>query len=147
MVQIYEDSEGIFGQSVCAKFPSVLFDIDEAGKCLATGRHTASAFHLMRVFEHGIHELAKSLNVKLKESSGWRDHLDKIAQAIENLQDNTPALKKKKKVLQQAKSHLHGIRLGWRNDTMHPKATYTKEEAKTLFDLTKVFMNHLLEVV
>lgn len=23
-----------------------------------------------------------------------------------------------------------GLRLGWRNDTMHPKATYTEEEAR-----------------
>lgn len=148
MVKIYEDSEGVFGQSVCTKFPSVLFDIDEAGKCLATGRYTACAFHLMRVFEHGIHELAKSLSVKLNESSGWLDHLNnQIAPAIEKLPDNTPELKSKKKLMQQAKSYLHGIRLGWRNDTMHPKATYTEEEATMLFNLTRVFMNHLPDIV
>jgi hypothetical protein len=37
-------------------------DAEEAGKCLAFDRNTAAVFHLMRVMEVGLRELAKSLN-------------------------------------------------------------------------------------
>src|SRR5262249_13649752 len=36
------------------KFPSVVYDVTEAGKCLALGRDTAAVLHLMRVLERGL---------------------------------------------------------------------------------------------
>lgn len=134
-------------KQVTDKFPKTSFDIDEAGKCFSQERYTACVFHLMRVFEQGIHEIAKSLAVTLNENQGWHKHLDKIDSAIEVLPDGNSTEKKRKKEMQQARSHLHGIRQGWRNDTMHPKDTYTEEEAKTLYHHTKAFMCHLVDII
>ena len=41
----YEPESPHFGDEVAAKFSSVAYDINEARKCLALDRSTASAFH------------------------------------------------------------------------------------------------------
>jgi hypothetical protein len=44
----------LFGQDTARNFPSVAYEIEEAGKCLALDRSTASAFHSIRCLEAGI---------------------------------------------------------------------------------------------
>jgi hypothetical protein len=51
----------------------------------------------------------------------------------------------RKKMLQQARAHLHAIRLAWRNDTMHPKEQYDLEEADEIYGHVKTFMKHLVD--
>jgi hypothetical protein len=51
---LYEQQSPIFGEKVLTEYPKAAYDISEAGKCLALGRGTACAFHLMRVIEVGI---------------------------------------------------------------------------------------------
>ena len=47
---LYRKGVELFGKDFAAKFlTSTAFEIDEAGKCLAVGRATASVFLLMRV--------------------------------------------------------------------------------------------------
>ncbi len=41
----YFDTNPLFGGEVTLKFPSVGYEIEEAGKCLALERSTAAAFH------------------------------------------------------------------------------------------------------
>jgi hypothetical protein len=48
--------------SVVVKFPSTVNDIEEASKCFALNRWTATVFHLMRVMEVGLRFLGTSLN-------------------------------------------------------------------------------------
>ena len=43
----------------------------------------------------------------------------------------------------QVHANLYHVKQAWRNDTMHPKATYTEEEAREVFDAMKAFMRHL----
>lgn len=147
MADFYQNPIEKFGEKAVQKFPSITFDVDEAGKCLALNRHTACVFHLMRIFERGIHHIAQYLNITLNENQGWLENLKKICNEIEKLPLNSADDKEKEKYFQQAKSHLHGIRRGWRNDTMHPKQTYTEEEAKELYEHTKAFMRHLAEMI
>lgn len=140
----YEPASPLFGDEVSTGFPAASYDIDEAGKCFALERYTATAFHLMRVVEIGIRELCDALNVTVSPNAGWQKILnDKLEPAINALPESAPAEKARKTDLQQARAHLHAIRLGWRNDTMHPKATYTEEEAKWLIGHVETFMRHL----
>ena len=60
-VSLYE-GRNLFGDQVAVKFPSASFDIEEAGKCLALDRSTATIFHLVRIIETGLRTLGKSLN-------------------------------------------------------------------------------------
>lgn len=140
----YESGGPLFGNEVADKFQLAAYDIDEAGKCFALGRCTATVFHLMRVVEIGIRRLCDALDVTVSPNAGWQKILnDKLEPAINALPEATPAEKARKTDLQQARAHLHAIRLGWRNDTMHPKATYTEEEAKALIAHVETFMRHL----
>lgn len=50
--QLYE-ANFLFGDMVAVRFPSLSWEIAEAGKCLALERNTACVFHLMRVVEGG----------------------------------------------------------------------------------------------
>src|SRR5439155_6631659 len=52
----------LFGEQVTTAFPSVAFDVEEAGNCYAFARPTACVFHLMRVMETGLKALGRSLN-------------------------------------------------------------------------------------
>ena len=139
-----DQNEPLFGVEVADRFPAAAFDIEEAGKCLALERYTAVAFHLMRTIEIGIHALSDALNLTINSKSGWLTILNKkLEPAIESFPESTPSERQRKRYLQQARAHLHAIRLGWRNDTMHPKATYTEEEARDLTEHVGNFMRHL----
>lgn len=49
--------------------------------------------------------------------------------------------------LATAVAHLSVVRIAWRNEVMHPKATYTEEEAATIFEHTKAFSATLAEIL
>jgi hypothetical protein len=43
--------------------------------------------------------------------------------------------------------YLETVKIAWRNPTMHPKATYTEEEAKDLIHTVKIFLKELAKVL
>jgi hypothetical protein len=136
----------LFGPKVALDFPNAIEDIAEAGNCLALERNTACVFHLMRVVEIGLWRLAGALCVSINPKSGWLSILnEKLEPAINGLPESTDGERHRKKQMQQARAHLHSVRLSWRNDTMHPKSTYTAEEAEEVFLHVKTFMKHLVD--
>ena len=44
-------------------------------------------------------------------------------------------------------SHLYHVKQTWRNDTMHPKTTYTETEAAAVFDAVRSFMVELVPML
>jgi hypothetical protein len=60
---------------------SASFDIEEAGKCLAFDRGTATVMHLMRVLEVGLKALAKVLQIAYAPS--WDSYIKKINTILE----------------------------------------------------------------
>lgn len=139
-----ERREPLFGDLVEEKFPAVTSeDIAEAGKCLGVGRYTAAVFHLMRVMETAVHKLGEVLDIGLVQEKNWQNILDEVNKAIKAL-DHKQA---KTKNLASISSHLYAVKLAWRNEVMHPKQTYTSDEADTVFRSVRAFMNDLAEVV
>ena len=49
--------------------------------------------------------------------------------------------------MSQATASLYAVKVAWRNEVMHPKETYTLEEAENLIRLVKGFMQQLAEIV
>jgi hypothetical protein len=47
----------------------------------------------------------------------------------------------------ESHSHLYHVKQAWRNGTMHPKKTYTQEEAEAVFAAVRVFMRHLAKLL
>lgn len=138
----YNQAE-LFGKDVNARFPSIQYDILEAGNCFAAGRSTAVVFHLMRIMEVGVQEFAKILGVLFANEKRWQNLLDEINKAIKPLDSKDP------KVIQmaQASANLYAVKLAWRNEVMHPKDTYTLEESDNLIRQVKLFMEHLAKVI
>ena len=139
----YYAEEVAFGEEVNTKFPTASFDIKEAGNCYATGRSTACVFHLMRVMELGVQALGTKLGVSLVGEKVWQNILDEVNKAIKVLPPKDPLTVQKS----QVSANLYSVKLAWRNEVMHPKDTYTLEEAENLMLLVKNFMRELASIV
>jgi len=130
------------------KFDWAREDMSEAGKCLALQRPTACVFHLMRALEHAVQRLGKKLKVEIDVSTeSWHQICLHINKQTEGLPKNTVAQRNKKIAYAAAASHLTSVRIAWRNEVMHPKQTYTREEAFEIFTATKAFMASLEKVL
>lgn len=136
----------LLGEDVLAKFPQLGQDIDEAGKCFGSGRYTATVFHLMRVMEVGVQEFGKALGVSLLDATNceksWNQILEQSDKAIKAIPKPTPGRAERAEV----SALLGAVRIAWRNEVMHPRATYTAEEAERILNATKAFMSELAKV-
>jgi hypothetical protein len=142
--------EGLFGQRVYIKFSAVAEDIEEAGKCFALQRYTATVFHLMRVMEYAVQKIGKKLKVKLKKAikdESWYNILKAINDVVKVMPEGTTRQKEKKDKYAGAAVHLNNVRIAWRNKVMHPKQTYTEEQAKTVLGAVEVFLKDIAELV
>ena len=138
----YYQTKDIFGPKVAAKFRKASEDIEEAGKCIALQRPTASVFHLMRAMEVVVQRLGKKLGVANVDKE-WGKILSDIGRAIEAMPKYTETEKRKRARWSEANANLYHVKQAWRNETMHPKQTYTRDQALEVFQATRVFMNHL----
>lgn len=148
LVTYYEHAD-VFGAEVAKKFPNAAPDIDEAGKCLALGRHTACVFHLMRTLEIGVQSLSQKLGVQNVHNKPWGNLTTEMDAALKTKYSKNPTHSEKAEQEQLAGilSHFNAVRIAWRNTTMHPKSIYTAEETKEIFDHTKAFLRSLAIVV
>ncbi len=137
------DQKELLGKEVNAKFPMIQYDATEAGNCYACGRSTAVVFHLMRIMEVGVQELGTKLGVALTSEKNWQNILDEINKAIKALDQKVQATKE----FAAASANLYSVKLAWRNEVMHPKDTYTLEEADNLIRQVKMFMENLVAVI
>ncbi|HYR76433.1 MAG TPA: hypothetical protein VEM96_11390 [Pyrinomonadaceae bacterium] len=143
----YEDAPQ-FGAAVAAKYPEATNDIQEAGKCLALCRHTSSVFHLMRAMEFGVQSLGRRLNVPIPvEEKDWGTISSHINGALKRLPKSTTAERADYQAYATAAVYLDNVRVAWRNPTMHPKETYSEEEAVRIFGFAKQFMQHLADLI
>lgn len=146
--KFFQAQNTFLGLQIIDKFPSLAEDADEAGNCFAVGRYTACVFHLMRIVETLVQELGIKTQAKNKtgelidvKNEDWYQIEKAIHKAV-NL-ENMPKSEEKEtlgKVLQA----LNTVRIGWRNPTMHPKQTYTENEARFLLNAVKSFAELLI---
>ncbi len=133
----------LFGDEVHEKFCSARYDIAEAGKCLAVGRSTATVFHLMRVLEVALRSVYKCLGIEVElvgNARNWGIVLNRIRdERLTRERAGWP----EGDFFQSVYARLDAIKDAWRNRTMHVESVYTEEEATTLFDNTRTFMQKL----
>jgi HEPN domain-containing protein len=140
-VPFYRQPYPVFGKDVDDGFPLASEDISEAAKCLSLNRATACVFHLMRAMEAAVQTLCTKLEIANPERE-WGKLLSDIAKAIEKMPRD--AVRNK---WSETHTHLYHVKQAWRNDTMHPKQTYTPDEAKAIFEAVKVFMGGLASLL
>jgi hypothetical protein len=139
----FYSEKALFGTEVEARFPDAIFDIEEAGKCLALARATATVCHLMRVVEVGVRELAKTLSATIGTDRPWGAILNDVDDAIEALRKAGNPVDD----LVAVSASLHAVKTAWRNPAMHSKAKYTEEEAEDIFLASRGFTRRLAKVV
>jgi len=92
--------EELFGKDVAKAFPSAEDEIKNAGNCLSADLFTAATFHLMRIVEIGLRELARELHVKkIKKNTPldyaqWKEVVNEIADKLEKKLPTTKGSKK-----------------------------------------------------
>jgi hypothetical protein len=138
----------MFGLDVFNKFSSAAFEIDEAGKCNALARPTASIFHLMRTMEIAIRAVARSLGVPdpVKDAErNWGRILDKIKKEIDRRNSEKPAQwsSNDRNFFAEVYVSLDAVRIAWRNPTMHVENKYTDDEAEQILGAVRGFMKKL----
>jgi hypothetical protein len=137
----YYEQPKLFGDEVFNKFPSANNDIFEAGTCLALERGTATVMHLMRVVEVGLKVLASTVGVGTQ--SDWGGYVraidDALAARIKASGKRTPD----EQFYAEARVTIDGVRMAWRNATMHVENNYSPERAEEILIAVRGLMRHL----
>lgn len=132
-----ETADKLFGAQVCDVFPNAIYDIEEAGKCLAFSLWTACVMHCMRTLETALHRLAAHVGVPNHEN--WNKTLNEIEASLRSLRKSVHGPEAEQWAA-DAGTHLRFIKNAWRNDAMHGQAKYDDREAKRIFAETRSFM-------
>lgn len=141
--KFYNPTSPVWGKEVEDKFLDMIEDITEANNCYALNRNTACVFHLMRVMEKAVQRLANKLCLPIGAvcDKEWQLIINVIGEKLKSLcsKHSDPDRVKYESIL----GHLETVKIAWRNPTMHPKATYTEEEAKTILSAVEAFVKNL----
>jgi len=125
--------ESLFAENVFDFLLSdIQYDFKESGKCIAFGRSTASAFHILRGLEGLIRYVLKNLSPDTDTSQmNWSPlitHLKSLS---------IPELR-------IVLDNLDRIRANYRNPTNHPEKIYDIEEAQDLFNICVGVVNDIM---
>jgi hypothetical protein len=139
----------LFGQHFADRFKTEgAFELDEAAKCLALSRPTATVFHLMRILEIGIGALSACLGianpVKPAERN-WAIILRRIKE--DGIEKKWPTGADRMLgdglLFESLHASLDAVKNPWRNETMHVSGKYTEDEARHIFVAVEGFMKKL----
>lgn len=147
-----------FGTDVSAAFPSAMFDVGEAGDCIAAGAGTAAVFHLMRAVECGLRAFARRLGllrvVRDKKRgktvplsyAQWEQILQQLPEKIDmKVAAMRPGRKKQaaQEFYYSALHELSGFKDAWRNHVMHTRRRYSSEDAVAIHSHVGRFLKSL----
>lgn len=127
-------------------------EIEDGLDCLAVGRPTAAIFHMMRVAEHGLRALARTLNVTFPKTgtpiewAEWQNLIDQIgangrreAAALPQGEQREAA----RDFYSGSVHHFEGFKDKYRNAVMHTRARYDAAMALQVVGQVRDFMNGL----
>ena len=143
MAHYLEQGEDLLGPQISRNFASAVFDLEEAAKCLAVLRPTASAFHSMRALEVAIKALARFLSIADPTKSverNWNFVLKAIKDGIDTKYPNSVSRGPRSEgaLVEGIYANLDAVRNPWRNATMHNENIYQMEEADHILKCVNV---------
>jgi hypothetical protein len=140
----YYEQPKLFGDEVFNKFPSANNDIFEAGTCLALERGTATVMHLMRVVEVGLKVLASAVGVGVQPD--WGSYIREMRAIDDALTTKIKVAGKRtpdEQFYAEARVTIDGVKIAWRNPTMHVENNYSPERAEEILIAVRGLMRHL----
>ena len=143
----YFSDADLFGPKVSEAFPSAIYDMEQAGKCLALARYTACIFHLMRVLEVALRTLGKTLHdpsLDPKTNPTWDRILRRFNDELgKERSKRSPEWAADDVFFSGAATMLMGVKTAWRNPTMHVDINYDEEQVLDIWDQVRSFMRHI----
>lgn len=140
----YEPKRPLMGKELQNKFPSLVYEVTEAGKCLGLSRSTAAAFHLIRCLEGSIRAISRCLSIPdpiTGSDRSWMKMLGKVDTAIKQKWSNSKdRMSRDGQFFEEVYAKIASMQNPYRNSTMHLEKTYTEEEAIELFHIVKGIM-------
>jgi len=124
------------------KFPSTFLDVEEASRCFALGRYTASVFHAMRVLEVGLVCLALEFGVSAGRSN-WGPIIDRIEAEITKRSKTQGASWPDQQFYSAAAAQFRFFKDAWRNHVIHRRLSFDEEGAQQIYVHVREFMGHL----
>ena len=137
----YYEQPKLFGDEVFNKFPSANSDIFEAGTCLALERGTATVMHLMRVVEVGLKALASTPGGVAQ--SDWGGYIREIDDALTVRTKVAGKRTPDEQFYAEARVTIEGVKIAWRNPTMHVENNYSPERAEEILIAVRGLMRYL----
>lgn len=131
-----------FGDEVHEKFPSIVFELDEASKCMALGRYTAAVFHWMRSVESALRAVRLCLGATAPlaaQGRNWGNILNEIRDMRTGKAPRWP----ENDYFSAVASSIEAVMHAWRNSTMHIENKYTREEAESIRDCVKALLKRV----
>ena len=131
-----------FGDEVHEKFPSIVFELDEASKCMALGRYTAAVFHWMRAIEAALRAVRLCLGATaplVAQGRNWGS----ILTELRSLRTGSPPKWPENDYFSGIYASMEAVMHAWRNSTMHIENKYTREEAESIRDCVKALLQRV----
>ena len=135
-----KSGQELLGQECSSRFASVIGEAEEAMRCYAVGRFTASAFHLMRMTEVGVRALGLAIGFKIKNENWGRILAEFQRQKALLPATKPPHWKGRFKKLNTIGAHLEAVNEGWRNRIAHLDLVYGEEQARHLLTVIPHFL-------
>ncbi|RWO90952.1 hypothetical protein [Mesorhizobium sp.] len=141
--RLFTQSEPLFGKEVANNFQSLTYEIEEIGKCLALGRSTAAAFHMLRCLEAAMRAIARCLGIPdpIKGTDrNWGNALKEISTETENRWPKATRIGGDGALFERFHATLKAMANPYRNATMHLEDKYTEEEARSLLEIVRGYL-------
>jgi hypothetical protein len=125
-------------------FRSAWEEFQRAGHCYAFGENTACVFHLMRIVDFGLRQVAKSIGAEY-DARNWSGIGKKIQQKMEQKYDTkTDDWKKSEPMYAEILTDIQAISRGHRNPVLHElEKKYEERDAQHMLNVVEGFMLHL----
>jgi hypothetical protein len=149
---IFRRIDEIFDAVIVERFGDCVDDLLEASKCYLAAVYTACIFHLMRVVEHGLGEVAKLAGI-VDPKASWGSVLSKVDQYCfrTKYEELPPSVKPHIPLLRDLSAEMHSIQYAWRNRVSHienklvPTKTIDHDIATEIMTAVQAFMRSLAE--
>jgi len=143
----YDPRKPLFGLEVDNKFPSIAYEIDQAGKCYACDLTTASVFHCIRSMEAGMRAMARCLAIP-DPTKGKDRNWSNVGRSINTEMEkrwpaSTGRMSGDGQIFDKLYGAISGMQNPYRNETMHLDAKYTAPEALHILELVKGLMQKI----
>jgi hypothetical protein len=141
----WKKAEAFFENDALATFPDAQRDMAAAMRCSALNEWTACVFHLMRVLEHGLRQMATRFTVSFEVDS-WHKVIKGIEDGISSLRNKQGLTDQDRKEItyySDAASQFRHFKDAWRNHVSHSREHYDERDAEKVLAHVSEFMRHL----